>query len=637
MNQIKSTPPKNDTINFVSLRGLLIESFDKNKDLGFYGKISQKRINVKHIFSKKNCNNKEYEWKKYSEVYNEISTVIYSLYKEFPNIFKEFSYIGLLSKNTYESLLLVLGGMITSSYGITTFCQNIDDATCFNLLCEESNTKIICVDQEGFKKLNSFYLKANAFTYSTIIIFDNQKFNKKQLITDNEYQQFINKINIINFSDLLSNESSESKDIIQKSYFYNNHLNKNFNINCFTSYKFKLCHFTDQDLIVTINDLNNFNCFRFNELDIYYMINSLSDITEIIFLLKIIFSGSKLAFCTDFSNFFSEIEILHPTLLNTYPIVWKKIYTCIQNIINSLNQEQKAFINTAIKVKKNNNLEEHCIWDKVLFDKIKNKFGTKIRHTFTSNNLLNFSVCQFLELSLKAKMIIIYGLTETCGFVSINDNNDGSIGTLLDSRKITLSKCEKVGLYTEIPIEGYMKNSYIEDSCGEIVVNLSYNNKEISSGDYVITVLRDNQVCYFYIEKIENFLEINKKLISPLHFEISHNETFDGVVNNLFLTQIEETNELVIVAHLVPKKDNTNNDENPENKYKQLITQILSEINHNPKIKLQQNEYPKKVYILENNHKIFNSKMNINRRLLKKEVTHYYNINANLLSTDNNK
>ena len=636
MNQIKSTPSKNGTINYISLRSLLIESFDKNKDLGFYGKISQKNLNTKHIFSKKNNNNKEYQWKKYSEVYNEINIIINSLYKKFPYILNEFSYIGLLSKNAYESLLLVLGGMITSSYGITTFYQNIDDEDIFNSLCKESNTKIICVDQEGFKKLNTFYLKSKNFTYSSIIIYDNQNFNKNQLITNNEYQQLIDNINIINFSDLLFNENIEAKDIIQKSYFYNNHLVKNFNINCLTSNKFKLCHFTDQDLIETINDLNNFECFRFNELDIYYMINSLSDITEIIFLLKIIFSGSKLTFCTDFSNFFSEIEILHPTLLNTYPIVWKKIYTCIQNIINSLNQEQKAFINTAIKVKMSGQ-EEHCIWDKVLFDKIKNKFGTKIRHAFTSNNLLNFSICQFLELSLKTKMIIIYGLTETCGFVSINENNDGSIGKLLNSRKISLCKCEKVGLYTEIPIEGYTKNSYIKDSCGEIVVTLSYNNKEIFSGDYVITVLRDNQACYFYIEKIENFLEINQKLISPLHFEISHNETFDGAVNNLFLSKIEGTNELVIVAHLVSKKINSNNDENPENKYTKLITEILSEITQKPKIKLQQNEYPTKVYILENNHKIFNSKMNINRNLLKKEVTHYYNIKESLLSTNNNK
>ena len=91
------------------------------------------------------------------------------------------------------------------------------------------------------------------------------------------------------------------------------------------------------------------------------------------------------------------------------------------------------------------------------------------------------------------------------------------------------------------------------------------------------------------------------------------------------------------MAHLVPKKINSNNDENPENKYTKLITEILSEITQKPKIKLQQNEYPTKVYILENNHKIFNSKMNINRNLLKKEVTHYYNIKGSLLSTNNNK
>ena len=82
-----------------------------------------------------------------------------------------------------------------------------------------------------------------------------------------------------------------------------------------------------------------------------------------------------------------------------------------------------------------------------------------------------------------------------------------------------------------------------------------------------------------------------------------------SAINNLFLSKIEGTNELVIVAHLVPKKINSNNDENPENKYTKLITEILSEITQKPKIKLQQNEYPTKVYILENNHKIFNSKM----------------------------
>ena len=300
--------------------------------------------------------------------------------------------------------------------------------------------------------------------------------------------------------------------------------------------------------------------------------------------------------------------------------------TVIQNIINSLNEDKKAFLTTAIKVKMEKK-EEHCIWDKILFDKIKNKFGSKIRHSFSAGNLLNQSITEFIELSLQAKMIQIYGNAETCGFISINMDNDGSIGKVLSSRQIELNKCEKIGIFTELPIEGYTKNKYIEDSCGEIIVNV--NKKEIATGDYVIMVKRDKEVCFFFIEKIDSFLSINNntKYISPLHFEILHNETFNGIVNNLFLSQDIVTQELIIVAHLDPKTKVTL--DNPEKRNKKLLESILSEIKKKPQINLSQEELPNKVYIFVNNPLLFNSKMNINRQLLMKEVSKYFsNYNA---------
>ena len=619
------TIQNNGTSN--TLRSLLIQSFEVNANSSFFGTISEKPIpDIKYKHPKKKLNTKEYQWNKYNDFYKEMNTFLNALFKEIPSILNEYSTIGIFSKNNYDSLITILGSMISSSYGIVNIYSSVNNNVLLSL-CEEMKMKILFIDQHHINKLLELYNdNKDNFPITYLILFDNEKFNSSLIEQSEEYSQMCTHVTMINFSDLLKETKNETPDIIKSSFYLNKHKNKEFNMYCLSSVKYNIHNIKDQDIITTINDLNNFDCFKFNELDTYYMINPLSDITEVIFLLKIIFSGSKLALCSDFSNFFSEIEILHPTLVNAYPIVWKKLYTVIQNIINSLNEDKKAFLTTAIKVKMEKK-EEHCIWDKILFDKIKNKFGSKIRHSFSAGNLLNQSITEFIELSLQAKMIQIYGNAETCGFISINMDNDGSIGKVLSSRQIELNKCEKIGIFTELPIEGYTKNKYIEDSCGEIIVNV--NKKEIATGDYVIMVKRDKEVCFFFIEKIDSFLSINNntKYISPLHFEILHNETFNGIVNNLFLSQDIVTQELIIVAHLDPKTKVTF--DNPEKRNKKLLESILSEIKKKPQINLSKEELPNKVYIFVNNPLLFNSKMNINRQLLMKEVSKYFsNYNA---------
>ncbi len=623
-----------DENRFCSLKNFINENFKKYGNNNFYGYIGETSIPERKDFTftrhgkvkiKKEFGI-EYKWKKYNEVYKDVELISNLFFPIIKSDNNEYPLIGIFSDNNYYIILLLFSSFIMKEFNILLMYNIQIDKNNLKKILIESSLKVICISENQFKILKEILdINKNEIKIEKVILFDNNNFSVNTI-------DEIKGITIINFSSFLLEEKNiEKKD---------EKINKNINLNDFkfyslTSNEYKICEFSEKSILNTIKDLLTFQCFKFTEFDIYYLYNSLGDITEIMFILLLIEGGSKFTFNTHFSKFFDEIELLHPTILNNYPIVWKKIYSSINYIISQLKGNKKTMAEKAIKIRmnekekneNNSNLNEqerneHNIWDKLIFNKIKIKFGGKVKILFSSSNIINNTIKNFFEISLKSPMISIYGTTETLGFISLNNESNPSLGIFLPSRNIKILKNNiqyftipsiNNNLHLNIEINGEcivmsdnIFNKYINDFC---------NRSLFTSNDYIVKGTYENgKEDYFFIDKNENIINFKNKniFISPLKFELDNISDYNGTINNLFESFNIEKEELVLIGQL----NHNLNWENPEEESEKLKNIILNDINNK-----NNNNIIKNIFLLQQSQNFFDSKLKIRRKLLIKEIS----------------
>ena len=623
-----------DENRFCSLKNFINENFKKYGNNNFYGYIGETSIPERKDFTftrhgkvkiKKEFGI-EYKWKKYNEVYKDVELISNLFFPIIKSDNNENPLIGIFSDNNYYIILLLFSSFIMKEFNILLMYNIQIDKNNLKKILIESSLKVICISENQFKILKEILdINKNEIKIEKVILFDNNNFNVNTI-------DEIKGITIINFSSFLL----EEKNIEKK----NEKINKNINLNDFkfyslTSNEYKICEFSEKSILNTIKDLLTFQCFKFTEFDIYYLYNSLGDITEIMFILLLIEGGSKFTFNTHFSKFFDEIELLHPTILNNYPIVWKKIYSSINYIISQLKGNKKTMAEKAIKIRmnekekneNNSNLNEqerneHNIWDKLIFNKIKIKFGGKVKILFSSSNIINNTIKNFFEISLKSSMISIYGTTETLGFISLNNESNSSLGIFLPSRNIKILKNNiqyftipsiNNNLHLNIEINGEcivmsdnIFNKYINDFC---------NRSLFTSNDYIVKGTYENgKEDYFFIDKNENIINFKNKniFISPLKFELDNISDYNGTINNLFESFNIEKEEIVLIGQL----NHNLNWENPEEESEKLKNIILNDINNK-----NNNNIIKNIFLLQQSQNFFDSKLKLRRKLLIKEIS----------------
>jgi long-subunit acyl-CoA synthetase (AMP-forming) len=623
-----------DENRFCSLKNFINENFKKYGNNNFYGYIGETSIPERKDFTftrhgkvkiKKEFGI-EYKWKKYNEVYKDVELISNLFFPIIKSDNNEYPLIGIFSDNNYYIILLLFSSFIMKEFNILLMYNIQIDKNNLKKIIIESSLKVICISENQFKILKEILdINKNEIKIEKVILFDNNNFSVNTI-------DEIKGITIINFSSFLL----EEKNIEKK----NEKINKNINLNDFkfyslTSNEYKICEFSEKSILNTIKDLLTFQCFKFTEFDIYYLYNSLGDITEIMFILLLIEGGSKFTFNTHFSKFFDEIELLHPTILNNYPIVWKKIYSSLNYIISQLKGNKKTMAEKAIKIRMNEkekndingNLNEeerneHNIWDKLIFNKIKIKFGGKVKILFSSSNIINNTIKNFFEISLKSPMISIYGTTETLGFISLNNESNSSLGIFLPSRNIKILKNNiqyftipsiNNNLHLNIEINGEcivmsdnIFNKYINDFC---------NRSLFTSNDYIVKGTYENgKEDYFFIDKNENIINFKNKniFISPLKFELDNISDYNGTINNLFESFNIEKEELVLIGQL----NHNLNWENPEEESEKLKNIILNDINNK-----NNNNIIKNIFLLQQSQNFFDSKLKLRRKLLIKEIS----------------
>ncbi|APR85252.1 Long-chain-fatty-acid--CoA ligase [Minicystis rosea] len=238
--------------------------------------------------------------------------------------------------------------------------------------------------------------------------------------------------------------------------------------------------------------------------------------------------GASMALCEGVDKIIANLAEVQPTLLMSVPRIFNKIYDGVNKqmsekpaVIRSLFQ---AGIRAATKQKKSGDLgfmekATLAIADKVVFSKIRAKFGGRLKYAFSGGSALSKDVAEFID-ALGITVYEGYGLTETSPIATANrpgGHRIGSVGQAIPGVKIVIDKSKaEDGKQGEIMVYGpnVMMGYYNRDQENKEVFT---DDKGFRTGD--LGYVDDDGFLYITGRIKEQYKLENGKYVAPAPLE----------------------------------------------------------------------------------------------------------------------
>ncbi|XP_057958856.1 long chain acyl-CoA synthetase 6, peroxisomal-like [Malania oleifera] len=174
---------------------------------------------------------------------------------------------------------------------------------------------------------------------------------------------------------------------------------------------------------------------KFNSSDIYISYLPLAHIYERANMVMTTYSGVAVGFYQgDNLKLMDDMVALRPTIFCSVPRLFNRIYAGIANAVKTSGVLRERIFNVAYNAKKQAILSGNnpsLVWDRLVFNKIKEKLGGRVRLMGSGASPLSPNVMDFLRVCFGCPVIEGYGMTETSCIISSmsqSDNLSGHVG-----------------------------------------------------------------------------------------------------------------------------------------------------------------------------------------------------------------
>ena len=169
------------------------------------------------------------------------------------------------------------------------------------------------------------------------------------------------------------------------------------------------------------------------ETDVYLSYLPMAHSFEKFALLNCFHAGACVGFFNgDQKKIKDDITALKPTFFTAVPKVYDRLYDAMMNEIEKQTGIKKILIDAAISAK-TKNLENkgeltHTVYDTLVFSKMKEAFGGRIRFLVTGAAAMAPEKANFFKVALSCPMVEGYGQTETCAGCFATHSSDQTSG-----------------------------------------------------------------------------------------------------------------------------------------------------------------------------------------------------------------
>ncbi|NWU82365.1 ACSL5 ligase, partial [Onychorhynchus coronatus] len=164
--------------------------------------------------------------------------------------------------------------------------------------------------------------------------------------------------------------------------------------------------------------------------------------------------GAKVGFFQgDIKLLTDDMKTLKPTVFPVVPRLLNRVYDKIQSGANS--PVKRCLLNLAVTMKtaelKQGIIRNDSIWDKLIFKKVQETMGGRVRIMVTGAAPISPSVLTFLRVALGCQIFEAYGQTECsagCTFSMPGDWTTGHVGTPLACNIVKLDDVEEMSYFS---------------------------------------------------------------------------------------------------------------------------------------------------------------------------------------------
>jgi long-chain acyl-CoA synthetase len=166
--------------------------------------------------------------------------------------------------------------------------------------------------------------------------------------------------------------------------------------------------------------------------------------------------GGKIGFYQgEILKVFEDIGVLKPTILLTVPRVLQKVYDGMMDKVSKSGYIKRTLFNRAVNAKlhyyHSSNYITHSIYDRILFNKIKEVLGGRVRMIVTAAAPISRELKAFTKIAFCCPVIEGYGQTETAGSCCMtlaNDREVGHVGGPASSGELKLVDCPSLNYFS---------------------------------------------------------------------------------------------------------------------------------------------------------------------------------------------
>lgn len=284
---------------------------------------------------------------------------------------------------------------------------------------------------------------------------------------------------------------------------------------------------THKNIVSQLQDINTLIDLK-KEKEIALSLLPLAHIFERTVMSYYLSRGISIYFVDDISNISNLLKIVKPTIMSAVPRLLEKIFNKIKaNIL------EKAFIpriiaslafSYALKNEINKNSTLFKIYDKLVYSKLREIFGSKLEKLISGGAPLSKEIAQFF-VNIGVPIYQGYGLTEFSPVISTNypgANKVGSCGKIIPSAKIKINENNELLVKGPSLMLGYLNQ---EDLTSKTIDSDGWlHTGDIASLDedgYLYVTSRAKEIFKTSTGEYVNAVSIEQKLSKNKYIEFS--------------------------------------------------------------------------------------------------------------------
>ena len=185
-------------------------------------------------------------------------------------------------------------------------------------------------------------------------------------------------------------------------------------------------------------------------------------------------AGAKIVYAHNIDTLMQQISEVTPTIIAAVPIFFNKVHSRMLKYVENLRLFKRKIFESGLKAgRKYMKSKNHFIWklyDKLVFMKMKQRLGGRVRFFVSGGSALSDDIGEFFD---SAGILILegYGMTEASPVISANREDNykfGTVGIPLDGVTVKIAEDGEIIVKGDNVMKGYYKD---EEETIKTIVN----------------------------------------------------------------------------------------------------------------------------------------------------------------------